>query len=143
MLGKFFSSLLLVGISGSLMASSSYPIKSLMPATQQEVASYDAKLQAVLANNPELASSPLKILKAMPVNAEGGKSYSWCAKPAKRTQLCTYRLENIGDDSIAGELYQLTFKTGEARWQITSGKKAWRCLPKRGDSTSYHTKRCK
>ena len=143
MLGKVFSGLLLVCVSSSLMAGSPYPIKNLKPATKQEVAAYDAKINEVLANHPNAWNSPLKILQAMPVNSEGGKSYSWCAKKMKNTQICTYRLENVGDDSVAGEVYQFTFKAGEARWTIAKAKKGWRCQPKRGDSTSYHTKNCK
>jgi len=141
MIGKVFSGLLLVCISSSLMATSPYPIKALKQATKKEIASYEAKSQEVMMKY--VVATPLEILQKMPFNTEGGQAFSWCAKRVKNTQICTYRLENIGDDSVAGEVYRLTFTTGEASWKVTNAQKAWRCQPKRGYSTSYHTSKCK
>ncbi|WP_298607184.1 hypothetical protein [uncultured Thiothrix sp.] len=135
--------LFLVCAAGSLMASSTYPIKSVTPISKQEVAAFNAKLDAAVMANPNAAASPLRILQAMPNENEGSKAYSWCAKKVKDTQICTYRLEGVSDDSIAAQLYQLMFKAGEASWKITKGKKAWRCQQGRGDSTAYHTKKFK
>lgn len=59
-------------------------------------------------------------------------------------QVCTYRLERLSDDSIAGMVYRLTFVKRNGQWNVQRAERAHRCgRGSRTSQTRYHTQTCR
>lgn len=102
---------------------------------------FDENLAAV--RNPS-AQKPEDMLRLLTADATY-RPLVWCAAENEKTktQVCTFRVEGIADDAVAGELKRILFKRMNAVWQTEKIETSWRCQEGRGKSDVYHTTLCK
>ncbi len=120
-----------------------YPIRAFQAAPTQDLKAFNEHLKAVVTQYPSAKSSPLALLKRLPVEPAGHtKAYHWCGKVKAGQQICTFREENIPDHSVVGVIQKITFKATRYGWYAASIQRAWRCRPGKGESKFYQTQLC-
>lgn len=119
----------------------SYKILLMKTVSAAEKDTFDELLTQV--RSPE-AQSPEAMLRLLTV--EGAlKPMVWCAASTDKgnAQVCTFRVEGLQDDSVAGEVKKIRFKQISRVWIADKIDEAWRCADGRGKSDAYHTTLCK
>ncbi|MBL7977107.1 MAG: hypothetical protein JNN12_02115 [Bacteroidetes Order II. Incertae sedis bacterium] len=118
----------------------SYKILKMVPVSAIEKDAFDELLTEV--RSPQL-QTPEAMLRSLTMES-GARPLVWCAAPTEQgnSQVCTFRLEGLEDDSVAGEVKKIRFRQISRVWIPEKVETAWRCAEGRGKSDAYHTTTC-
>lgn len=131
----------------------SFPIATTQPESRIVVDSLQAKFKRYqdFMVAKQMPAKPLEFLQvkavedAAALRAENEAlrgPFTWCSNGTTR-QVCTYRIENLSDDSVSGMVQRFVFRKNAGKWALESVVKAHRCG--RGNANKrnrYHNQTC-
>lgn len=119
-----------------------FPIVAWNTESADQVVETQEELDMLKKKYPLQAENMKELLKNRTPEAAKGP-FVWCSAVQNRRQVCTYRIENVYDDSIQGIVLRFAFQQQNRVWKLTELKTAWRCAENRGRANAYHAQNCR